>query len=149
MDSVIFLNKVQYKILLEAGIPLLGLTTEKLKDVLAVNDYYDIIATTKAMLKPENLLFKLGFKDSDTDANYVTEESILNNVSNNIIVDAFVSDRNSIILWESTSDTNDANDMVRRSLFNIVKAMLVMIPLATVKLTPQFKLCIKTTLCRN
>ena len=58
-------------------------------------------------------------------------------------MDAACPNRDTIVIWEvETSNSDIANDMFRRSMFNIIDALSTVLPLEEVKQTKQFEICL-------
>lgn len=145
MKNVIFLNKRQYQALIDAGIGMPELATDKIKSVLSSSDYYAVCNAANELLESGQLLSRLGFLKSDfKDAEYpvysISEEHIQYN-ANRTEIGAFYIEDDVLILWEAP-EVSDTNNMLQHNLRTIVAAFSKVMSTADVVRTKQFELLI-------
>lgn len=146
MKNVIFLNKRQYQALIDAGIGMSELATDRIKSVLSVEDYYDIRNAAKRLLESGQLLSRLGFLKSDFKEveyppPYLDSDEHIQYNANRTEVGAFYIEDDALILWEAP-EVSDTNNMLQHNLRTIVAAFSKVMSTADVVRTKQFELLI-------
>lgn len=141
MNSVIFLNLQQKKILDEAGIGIRTLTIEKLYEILSAADYRSVVAMTDYLQEKGKLLYECGFKKvvDVIDNTYLKPLHAV--VDRNTLLNAVCPNKNTIIMWEEYNESYNTDNMFRQSMLNILNAMSAVLLFEDLKQTKQFEIC--------
>ncbi len=143
MNDVLFLTRMQKKILDEANADIASLTYENLGNLLSSIDCYEICNVTKGLMN-NGLLSKFGFNNTNDEVIDANQSELINSIINEYTTCQYilnaVCNQTTIIIWAEESD-NKTNNMFIRSFLNILKAMSAIMLFADLKKTEQFKLC--------
>lgn len=146
MDSLIFLNLNQKKILDQAGIGVKSLTKETLQDYLTATDCFNILNNSQDLQSEGKLLYTFGFTDgfpiceNDRGLTISYGKNIFKNLPTDIVINAACQNKNAIVLWEEECCSTTPNDMFGKSCMNILKAFQLVIPFEQLKQLKLFEL---------
>lgn len=164
MNSILFFDSIQYRILKESGANLSSITGDKLGEFFTSSDIYQMEGVTSLLMAPNELLFKLGVTGSLglPENIYNMREKVSDEIKLNAPtikqlfekeqqLNAFCNGSDSIIIWVEPAITHfrDTNDMMALCALNIANAIKARLGFNDFKKVAPFSKLILNILNKN